>query len=90
MYVIVRKISGFSWSAGNNRLSAIGVVAAIITLWARLKLPEPWATLVGGTLALSTGVYCLKVLIQHVGLEKIYRYLDKIRAPFRSHKQPAK
>jgi antigen flippase len=89
-YVLVRKISGFVWSAGNNRLSVIGLFASIVTLWARLKLPEPWATLVGGMLAVLIGAYCLKVLIQHLGTERIHRYLGKIGLPFRFGGQPSK
>jgi PST family polysaccharide transporter len=88
-YLIVRRLSGFSWSAENNRLSAIGLVASIITLWARLKLPEPWATVVGGVLAVLIGAFCLKILIQHLGTERIDRLLAKIGLPFRLRKSSA-
>ncbi len=58
--VVVRRISGFSWSPANLHLSLLGVGTVAATLWMRLSLPEPWATATGCTLALLTGLYCLQ------------------------------
>jgi PST family polysaccharide transporter len=82
VYAFVRKISGFRWSPHNIRLSVLGVIAVTINLWTRLKLPEPWATIVGGAISVPIGIYCLKTLINHVGTEKIERYLKKFGLSF--------
>ena len=82
IFIIVRRMTGFSWSPANVRLSAIGVVAAAITLWIRLSLPEPWATLIGCVLAFAAGVYCLRTLILLVGVEEINKYTRRIGFSF--------
>jgi enterobacterial common antigen flippase len=78
VYVVVRKMSGFALAPVNIRLSVMGASAVGVALWARLKLPEPWPTVVGATLSLTTGIYCLKVLVQLVGAEKIKTYAAKL------------
>jgi PST family polysaccharide transporter len=88
LYAVVRKISGFSWSSENIRLSLLGVSGLAITLWARLKLPEPWATLIGCVLALVAGLYCMRILILLVGIEDINRYTRKIGFSFPLRKVP--
>ena len=82
IFIIVRRMTGFSWSPANVRLSAIGVVAAAITLWIRLSLSEPWATLIGCVLAFAAGVYCLRTLILLVGVEEINKYTRRIGFSF--------
>jgi len=84
MYVIVRRVSGFTWTPANNRLSAMGLIAAVTTLWARFELAEPWATLLGGALAVIAGVYCLRALVRHAGADRIKRFLSKIASRFRT------
>jgi enterobacterial common antigen flippase len=77
IYAVVRKVSGFRWTAVNLQLSISGTVAIAITLAARLGLPEPWPTLLGSVLALIAGVWCLKKLVRMIGVEKIERRLAK-------------
>jgi antigen flippase len=86
VYIVVRRMSGFTWSPCNVRLSLFGGTAVLIALCARLKLLEPWATIIGSILALLTGLYTLRALIRLVGMGNIYRYLRKIGLPFNSHK----
>ena len=38
LYTVVRKVSGFAWSAGNTRLSLLGITTALLALGA-LGLP---------------------------------------------------
>ena len=83
MYAVVRRVSGFTWSAGNVRLSLVGLTATLLALGARLTLIEPWATAIGCTLALLAGCYCLNGLVRLVGTEQIDRYLRKVGLPFR-------
>ena len=83
--VVVRRISGFSWSSANLRLSLLGVATVAATLWMRLNLPEPWATAGGCTLAFLSGLYCLRTLILLVGTDEINKYTRKLgfSLPFR-------
>ena len=81
-YVIVRRMSGFTLSAVNIRLSLLGAITVAITLLCRLKLGDPWATIVGCTLAFGTGIYTMRTLIRLVGEDNIRRYLAKIGLPF--------
>ena len=83
MYAVVRRVSGFTWSAGNVRLSLVGITTTLLALGARLTLIEPWATLIGSTLALLAGFYCLHGLVRLIGTEKIDHYLCKLGLPFR-------
>lgn len=82
IYLVVRRISGFRWSPENSRLTLIAVIAAGLTLCARLYLPEPWATLVGCSLALLAGLFCVRELIHLIGVDNMNHYLGKIRVPF--------
>jgi len=82
LYMIVRRISRFALSPANIRLSLLGVTTAAIALCARLKFPEPWATIIGCTLALGTGIYTMRSLIRLIGMDKINRYLRKVGLPF--------
>ena len=82
IFAVVRRMSGFSWSPANIRLSLLGVVTAGAMLWVRLKLPEPWATIIGCSLALIIGLYCLRVLVLLVGVEEINKYTRKIGFSF--------
>jgi antigen flippase len=87
IYAVVRRQSGFVLSPANVRLSLLGVAVVTVTLCARLKLPEPWATGIGCSLALATGVYGMQTLIRLVGVEKIDRYLRRIGLSFPLRKQ---
>jgi enterobacterial common antigen flippase len=83
IYAVVRRMSGFSWSPGNIRLSLLGATTVVITLCARLTLTEPWATTIGCTLALLTGLYTLRTLIRLIGIDQIDRYIRKILPSFK-------
>jgi hypothetical protein len=63
-------MSGFSLSPINIRLSLIGAVTVAIALFSRLKLGDPWATIIGCTLALGTGIYAVRTLIRLVGMDQ--------------------
>ena len=88
IFVVVRAMCGFSWSAVNIRLSLLGVLMVGTTLGIRLTLPEPWATIIGCSLALLTGLYCLRTLVLLVGVEEINKYTRKIGFSFPVRKMP--
>ncbi len=78
VYAVVRKMSDFRLSRQNMRLSLLGAATCAITLFARLTFADPWATTIGCTLAIVTGVYSLATLIRLVGREKFDRSLRKV------------
>jgi antigen flippase len=78
IFIISRRMSGFSLSPATIRLSLLGVVTVAITLACRLWLPEPWSTLVGCILALLTGLYSARTLLGLVGVERFSRLLDRV------------
>ncbi|MHA3774178.1 O-antigen translocase [Verrucomicrobiota bacterium sgz303538] len=84
-YSIVRRMSGFRWSSGNVRLWSIGALTASVTLCARLVLADPWATIIGCSLAVITGLYCVKTLVRLIGAPTLAHWLQKLRMslPFR-------
>jgi antigen flippase len=91
VYAVVRRMSGFALSSANVRLSLLGLVTVGTTLCCRLKIAEPWGTLIGCVLALATGIYTVRMLIRLVGIEKILRYLKKfgLSLPFIKPGPPA-
>jgi antigen flippase len=88
IYVVVRRMSGFSWSSTNVRLSLLGVITIATTLCVRLRLQEPWATITGCALALIVGIYCLRALVLLVGIEELNKYTCKIGVSFPLRKAP--
>ncbi len=90
IYAVVRRVSGFRWSAENTRLSFLAVITASVTLCARLLLADPWATLLGSCMAALAGAYCLRTLIHLVGVEKVNSQFRRFRLPFqfRTPKRP--
>ena len=82
IYAVVRRISGFALSPANIRLLILGITATALTFCARQILAEPWATPIGCTLALATGIYSMRALVRLVGIDKINQYLQKLRLSF--------
>jgi PST family polysaccharide transporter len=78
IYAVVRQMSGFRWSPENTHMILLAVASAIAALGARKLLSEPWATIVGCSLALAAAVYCLRKLVDLVGIEEIRRYSQRI------------
>jgi antigen flippase len=86
IYAVVRRVSGFALSPANIWLSLLGVATVAITLSARLTLPELWATIIGCTLALATGVYTMRTLIRLVGMDRINRQMQRVGLSFLARK----
>ena len=69
-YIIVRRLSGFQWSAANRRLALLfaPLIAAIFIAW--YVLPHPVAAVLGAAATLTTGIYSLKTLCTLIPLER--------------------
>ena len=82
IFAVVRRMSGFSWSPANIRLSLLGVVTVAHTLWVRLNLPEPWATIIGCVAGIAHRSLLPAALVLLVGVEEINKYTRKIGFSF--------
>jgi hypothetical protein len=60
----------------------LGAITVAIALFSRLKLGDPWATIIGCTLALETSIYAVRTLIRRVGMDKIDRQMRKLGLSF--------
>ncbi len=75
IFVLVRGVSGFSWSPASRRLLALGLASISIAFGVRHWLAEPWATIVGTGLVALVGFYCVREIVQIPGMERLHRRL---------------
>jgi enterobacterial common antigen flippase len=78
MYLIVRRLSGFRWSAANVRVALLfgPMVAAVFA--SQKLLPPLAAGLFGAVVAVFAGMYSLRTLCTLVPLHKLPRVLQKL------------
>ena len=70
VYLIVRRLSGFRWSAANRRLALVFLPVVTLVFVSRYFLPNPAAIAVGALLTMVVGIYSLKILCTLVPLER--------------------
>jgi PST family polysaccharide transporter len=83
IYLIVRHLSGFRWSAANLRLAAIFLPATTVVFVSWYLLPHIAAAILGMTFTLLTGIYSLKTLCTLVPLERFPKPVQKMILFFR-------
>ncbi len=83
VYLIVRRLTGFRWSAANQRLALLflPLVAVVFVSWYFLSLPVAMA--LGAVAAVAGGIYSLKTLCSLVPLERFPKTIQKIMLFFR-------
>jgi PST family polysaccharide transporter len=64
VYAIVRRMTGFRWSAANLRLALVFLPAAAAVFAAFLLLSQPQATIFGLAVTAATGLYSLRMLVR--------------------------
>ena len=84
IYFVVRRVSGFRWSAANRRLGLLFVplVAAAFAGW--YFLPRSVEMAFGAVLTLLTGIYSLKMVCTLIPLERLPPFAQKAVRFFRS------
>ena len=70
VYLIVRRLSGFRWSAANRQLALVFLPVVTLVFVSRYFLPNPAAIAVGALLTIAVGIYSLKILCTLVPLER--------------------
>jgi PST family polysaccharide transporter len=83
VYLIVRRLSGFRWSAANRRLALIFLPVVTLVFVSRYFLPNPAVVAVGSLLTLAVGIYSLKILSTLVPLERFPEPLRKMLPYFK-------
>jgi enterobacterial common antigen flippase len=83
MYVIVRRLSGFRWSAANARIAVLlgPLVAAVFV--SQKVLPPLAAGIFGAVTAVSVGILSMRTLCALVPLQKLPRLAQKLLVFFR-------
>lgn len=72
IFIVVRRLSGFRWSASNLRFGALTTMAVTAVYLCLYLLPTIWSTLIGTLITLAIGVYFLNALRVAVGPRKIW------------------
>jgi antigen flippase len=77
IYVIVRRLSGFSWSAENRR-TALLLLPMMATVFVIVNLLPFWLATAAGTVAvLTTGAYSAHMLSRLAPDDRVSRILNK-------------
>jgi enterobacterial common antigen flippase len=77
IYLVVREVTGFSWSRANVRLLMTGGVSITCAFVIRRWAPDPWATILGSVLSMMVGLHCLRAIVGIPGLESVHRRLPR-------------
>ena len=79
IFVVVKQMTGFSWSRANIRLGVLTIPAVIIVFSIYYVLTEFWYMILGGALSVALGCYSIKCLIKKVNAEGRTRFFNKIK-----------
>jgi antigen flippase len=83
IYVIVRRLTGFRWSAANRRTGLLFLPLTGAVFCGFLLLPVWVATAVGFVAALGSGIYSLRMVCRLVSLDRVPRFARDLLVWFR-------
>lgn len=83
IYVIVRRLTGFRWSAGNRRVGLVFLPLMGVVFCGFLWLPVWPATTIGLSAAFASGIYSLRALCRLVPLDRIPKAARQLLVSFR-------
>jgi antigen flippase len=78
IFWVVRRLTGFRWSAENRRLHLVFLPMIGIAFGAISLLPFWIGTIIGSLAALCSGIYSLKMIVRLVPIERVPRPLRRI------------
>ena len=82
IYVIVRRLTGFRWSATNKRTGMLYLPLIGIVFCGFFVLPFWVATALGALAAVASSIYSLRALVRLVPLERMPRIMRPLLARF--------
>jgi PST family polysaccharide transporter len=82
IYFIVRRLTGFRWSAANRKIGLLFFPVAALVFGSISLLPFWLATAIGTLATLVSGIYSIRVLLQLVPLERIPMGIRRLLARF--------
>ena len=83
IYPIVRRLSGFRWSAANRKTGLLFLSLIAVVFCGFYLLPFWFATAIGTLAAILSGVYSIRVLLNLISLERIPRPIQRLLALLR-------
>jgi antigen flippase len=63
MSIVLRRLSGFAWSAPNRRLAMVAIPVVTFVFLCPMILPSPWAAFVAAGATILAGLYALRTLL---------------------------
>ena len=78
MYVIVRSLTGFRWSAMNKRVGLLFATLFAVVFGAWYVLPPMFVVALGTVLSLAVGYYSLKTICRLVPLDRLPRLVRSL------------
>lgn len=71
IYPIVRRLSGFRWSAANTKTCLFFIASTTVVFCSGYVLPAFWAAVVGVLAVVLSGVYSIRMLLSFVSCDRI-------------------
>ena len=78
IYPVVRRLSGFRWSAENRKTALLFVALMGSVFGGFYVLPAIVATAVGALLAILSGAYSTRILLRLLSLERFPRSIQRL------------
>jgi antigen flippase len=80
IYPVVHRLSGFRWSKANKQTGLLFVSLIAVVFCGFYVLPVLWASIIGASTAILTGVYSIRVLTKLIPLDEIPQPVRRILA----------
>jgi PST family polysaccharide transporter len=80
-YLIVRRLSGFRWSAGNGQTALAFLTVIAVVFYGFYRLPGVWAACIGTVAAVLSGIYSVRVLVTLGSLSGVYSSNKSFHTP---------
>jgi antigen flippase len=78
IYILVRRLSGFRWSAVNRRIGLLFLPVLGVVFCGFHWLPFWLATMVGTLAALGAGIYSIRMLVRLIPMDRVPRFIRQL------------
>jgi PST family polysaccharide transporter len=82
IYLVVRRMTGFSVSVSNIRHTMVAAPAICLAFVMSRFVPGTTAIVLGCCLTIAVGGYCLMSMLTALGPEKVHQYVERLRNMF--------